>query len=81
MDNNDVKTDEKIYIGNGKQSKNIESIVEFTLNVTNLLENLDRFVYEYDGVKYINIKSVKRMEESFGKTHYLQIDTFNLKKS
>lgn len=40
-------------------------------------ENLKKFIYEYGGKTYLNIKVIMRKEPSkFGKTHYIEIDQF-----
>ncbi len=40
-------------------------------------KNLQKFVYEYEGKKYLNIKVVERKEPSkYGKTHYIEVDQF-----
>lgn len=40
-------------------------------------ENVQKFIYEYEGKKYLNIKVVMRREPSqFGKTHYIEVDQF-----
>ena len=40
-------------------------------------KNVEKFIYDYDGKRYLNIKVVERKEPSqFGKTHYIEIDQF-----
>lgn len=40
-------------------------------------ENVENFIYEYEGKKYLNIKVVERKEPSkYGKTHYIEVDQF-----
>jgi hypothetical protein len=40
-------------------------------------ESIKKFIYEYDGKTYLNIKVVERREPSkFGKTHYIEVDQF-----
>lgn len=40
-------------------------------------ENVQNFIYEYEGKKYLNIKVVERKEPSkYGKTHYIEVDQF-----
>jgi len=71
---------EKIMLG-----KNLKASAKFGDNLIegaiclDVLENPDvrRLAYEYNGKYYLNVKVVKRKEpNSFGKTHYLEIDKF-----
>jgi len=73
-------TNQKILL-----AKNLQQSPKFGDNLIegaiclNILEDekVKKLVYEYNGKYYLNIKVVKRKEaNSYGKTHYLEIDMF-----
>jgi|TARA_R110000803_G_scaffold95284_1_gene163102 hypothetical protein len=67
---------EKIYIGNGTE-KFDGGMVNFSLNLTKLGKEASDFMFDYNGDKYIKLKVVKKREEDeYGKTHYVEVDTF-----
>ena len=67
---------EKIYIGNGTE-KFDGGLVEFALNLTKLGAEAKDFMYDFKGDKYIKLKVVKKREaDEYGKTHYVEVDTF-----
>ena len=73
-------TNEKILLAKNLQQspKFGENLIEGAICL-NILEdaNVKNLVYEYNGKHYLNVKVVKRKEaNSYGKTHYLEIDMF-----
>jgi|TARA_R100001443_G_scaffold3198_1_gene10150 hypothetical protein len=69
------KTEEKIYVGSGKQVKDFD-MVNVTLDLSSIKDSQDH-VYEFNGKKYINLTVSKRKEVSeYGKTHNVTINTF-----
>jgi hypothetical protein len=70
---------DKIYVANGK-TKTFDNggyIVKFALNLRDL-KKAEKYVYELNGVKYINLELGKKMvsPDQYGKTHYVSVDTF-----
>ena len=74
----------KIIIANNlKASERFgDSLVEGAICLTDLEnEEVQKFSFEYEGKTYLKIKVVKRQNPTqFGKTHYLEVDTFVPKK-
>lgn len=67
---------EKIYVGNGTE-KFDGGIVQFSLNLTKLGKDAGEYMFDYNGEKYIKLKVVKKREaDEYGKTHYVEVDTF-----
>lgn len=68
---------ENIYLGNGTE-KFKGDLIEFSLNLSKLREAKDHF-FEIDGTQYIKLKVCKKKDspDKFGKTHYVQVDTFS----
>ncbi len=68
--------EEKIYVGNGKELFGGD-VITFSLDLTKLGQAKEHF-FEYNGNKYIKLKVCKKRdgEDQFGKTHYVQVDTF-----
>tara|TARA_R110002012_G_C11383766_1_gene583636 strand:- start:247 stop:510 length:264 start_codon:yes stop_codon:yes gene_type:complete len=67
---------EKIYVGNGTE-KFDGGIVQFSLNLTKLGKDAGEHMFDYNGEKYIKLKVVKKREaDEYGKTHYVEVDTF-----
>ena len=69
---------DKIYLGNGKEFFNGNEI-KFSLNLTKLKEAAEH-IFEFKDNKYIKLKVCKKKEtDEYGKTHYVQVDTFKPK--
>jgi len=69
---------DKIYLGNGKEFFDGNEI-KFSLNLTKLKEAAEH-IFEFKDNKYIKLKVCKKKEtDEYGKTHYVQIDTFKPK--
>jgi hypothetical protein len=68
---------DKIYVGNGKELFNGD-VVSFALNLTKLGEAKEHF-FEFSGSKYVKLKVVKKKggADQYGKTHYIEVDTFD----
>lgn len=70
----------KIILGkNLKASEKFGNSIVTGAICLDILESKDvkKFIYEYEGKKYINVKIVERREPShFNKTHYMEIDQF-----
>lgn len=67
---------EKIYVANGIE-KFDGDVVEFALNLSKL-KDAGEHVFEFNGQKYIKLKVCKNRDgmNQYGKTHYVQVDTF-----
>ncbi len=66
---------DKIYLGNGKEFFDGDEI-KISLNLTKLKEAAEH-IFEFKGNKYIKLKVCKKKEiDEYGKTHYVQVDTF-----
>jgi len=67
---------ENIYLGNGTE-KFQGDLISFSLNLSKLKEAKEH-IFEINGNKYIKLKVCKKKEspDKFGKTHYVQVDTF-----
>ena len=67
---------ENIYLGNGTE-KFQGNLISFSLNLSKLREAKEHF-FEINGTQYIKIKVQKKKEspDRYGKTHYVQVDTF-----
>ena len=69
---------DKIYLGNGKEFFDGNEI-KFSLNLTKLKEAAEH-IFEFKDNKYIKLKVCKKKEtDEYGKTHYVQVDTFKPK--
>lgn len=68
-------SEEKIYVGNGKEKFNGETI-EFSLSINKLRELKEHF-FEYNNVEYIKLKVCKKKEvDQYGNSHNVQVNTF-----
>ena len=64
---------EKIYVGSGK-SKFDGDQVAVSVCLTDLPKE---FIFEYNNKKYVKlIVQKKREADQYGKTHYVEVDTF-----
>jgi len=64
---------ERIYVGSGVEKFDGDQVV-CSLCLTEIPKE---HVFEYDGKKYIKLKVVKKREEDqYGKTHYIEVDTW-----
>ena len=64
-----------IYVGNGKEKFNGETI-EFSLSISKLRELKEHF-FEYNNVEYIKLKVCKKKEvDQYGNSHNVQVNTF-----
>jgi hypothetical protein len=72
---------EKIFIGSGVE-KFDGNLVEATICLTDITKNASEHIYEYEGKKYLSIKVQKKREgaDQFGKTHYVEVNTWKPKK-
>ena len=69
---------DKIYLGNGKEFFDGDEI-KLSLNLTKLKEAAEH-IFEFKDNKYIKLKVCKKKEtDEYGKTHYVQVDTFKPK--
>ena len=60
-----MKTFVKNYIGKGKQIAELQIV-----KVTCKLADLEKFAYEYDGIKYVTFEVAKmKAKDSFGRDH------------
>ena len=74
-------SEETIYVGNGTE-KFDGDLVEFSVNLTKVMNEGKAYIWEYNGDKYIKLKSSKRKEPNeYGKTHSIQINTYNPKNA
>lgn len=66
---------DKIYCGSGKAGK-------YGINLNLCLSDLPKeHINEYKGKKYIKLKvGEKRQADQYGKTHYLEVDTWKPEK-
>ena len=69
--------DDKIYVGNGVE-KFDGDMVTFALNLSKLKPAFQKYMYDFKGSKFINLKVCKNREgeNEYGKTHYIMVDTF-----
>ena len=68
---------DKIYCGSGK-GKFENNLIEINLCLSDLPKE---HIFEYEGKKYIKLKVCKKREiDKFGKTHYLEVNTFKPEK-
>ena len=71
--------EDKIYVANGKTHTFNDGgyIVKFALNLRDL-KKAEEYVYELNGVKYINLELGKKKvsPDRYGKTHSVTVDTF-----
>jgi hypothetical protein len=59
----------KHFIGKGKKVKNLEIV-----KVTVKLEDLEKFAYLYDGIKYVSFEVAKmKAVDSFGRDHTVYV--------
>jgi len=67
---------DKVYLGNGKELFGGD-MISFSIDLTKLSQCKDYF-FEYNGNKYIKLNICKKKggEDEYGKTHYIQVDTF-----
>jgi hypothetical protein len=67
---------DNIYLGNGTE-KFQGDLISFSLNLSKLREAKEHF-FEIEGTQYIKLKVQKKKEspDQYGKTHYVQVDTF-----
>jgi len=67
---------DNIYLGNGAE-KFQGDLISFSLNLSKLREAKEHF-FELNGTQYIKLKVCKKKEspDQYGKTHYIQVDTF-----
>jgi len=67
---------ENIYLGNGIE-KFQGDLISFSLNLSKL-KDAKEHIFEIEGTKYIKLKVCKKKEspDRYGKTHYVQVDTF-----
>lgn len=67
---------DNIYLGNGTE-KFQGDLISFSLNLSKL-KDAKEHIFEVNGTKYIKLKVCKKKEspDRFGKTHYIQVDTF-----
>jgi len=64
-----MKTFKKFYIGKGKQIEGL-NIAKCTCH----LEDLQKFSYEYDGVKYVTFEVAKmKQADNFGRDYTLYV--------
>jgi len=64
-----MKTFKKFYIGKGKQVEGL-NIAKCTCR----LEDLEKFSYEYDGVKYVTFEVAKmKQADNFGRDYTLYV--------
>lgn len=60
-----MNTFKKFYIGKGKQVTGLQIV-----KVTCKLEDLQKFAYEYDGIKYVTFEVAKmKSKDSFGRDY------------
>jgi hypothetical protein len=60
-----MKTFVKNYIGKGKQVAELQIV-----KVTCKLDDLEKFAYEYDGIRYVTFEVAKmKNKDSFGRDH------------
>ena len=65
---------DKIYIGSGKEVGQYGQIA-VSLCVSDIPKE---HIFEYNGKKYLKVKVCKkRQADNYGKTHYVEIDTYN----
>ena len=64
-----MKTFVKNYIGKGKQIAELQIV-----KVTCKLADLEKFAYEYDGIKYVTFEVAKmKSKDSFGRDHTVYV--------
>jgi hypothetical protein len=64
-----MKTFVKKFVGKGKKVKNLEIV-----KVTCRLSDLEKFAYEYDGIKYVSFEVAKmKSTDSFGRDHTVYV--------
>lgn len=64
-------SEEKVYIGSGKQLK-------YGIGISVCLSDLPKeYMFEYEGKKYIKLNVMpKRETDQYGKSHYVTVDTY-----
>lgn len=66
---------DKIYCGSGIE-KFDGNLVEVTINLSKIKECEDE-IFEYNNDKFIKLKVCKKREEDqYGKTHYVEVNTW-----
>lgn len=64
-----MKTFVKNYIGKGKQIAELQIV-----KVTCKLADLEKYVYEYDGIQYVTFEVAKmKSKDSFGRDHTVYV--------
>lgn len=72
--------EDKIFVGSGKDFhfNNGGQSLSLTINVDELAQAYKTYGFEYEGKRYIKLKAVtKREPDQHGKTHYVEVDTYN----
>tara|TARA_R110000824_G_scaffold181444_1_gene362241 strand:+ start:3954 stop:4232 length:279 start_codon:yes stop_codon:yes gene_type:complete len=71
-------TEDKIYCGSGIE-KFDGDLVDIVIDIDKV--NAQQTIFEYSGKRYIKLKVVKKREtDQYGKTHYVQVDTWEPEK-
>lgn len=72
---------DKIFIGSGVE-KFDGNLIESAICLTDITKNASEYIYDYNGKKYINIKTQKKKEtDEYGKTHFVEVNTWKPEKS
>ena len=66
--------EDKIYCGSGIE-KFDGDLIDIVIDIDKV--NAQQTIFEYSGKRYIKLKVVKKREpDQYGKTHYVQVDTW-----
>ena len=69
---------DRIYCGSGIE-KFDGNLIETTINLSKLKDS--EHIFEFNGDKYIKLKVAKKREvDEYGKTHYVEVDTWKPEK-